>query len=95
MAAHQVSEAQIAAGDAGGLWHVLMRRQILRARQLLQAGAPLGRALSGRIGLELRVTMRGGETILRKLHADPASVFDRRPVLTRTDWLLMLARGLV
>lgn len=95
MAAHHVGEAQIAAGDAGGLWHALMRRQIARARQLLQAGAPLGRALTGRIGLELRLTIRGGETILRKLHADPACVFDNRPVLTRADWILMLARSLV
>lgn len=94
MAAHRVSEAQIAAGDAGGLWHVLMHRQIARARQLLQAGAPLGRALGGRIGLELRMTIRGGEAILRKLHADPACVFDNRPVLTRADWVVMLARSL-
>ncbi len=95
MAAHRVSEAQIAAGDAGGLWHVLMRRQVARARRLLQAGAPLGRALKGRIGLELRVTIRGGETILGKLHVDPACVFGNRPVLTRTDWAFMLARALV
>jgi squalene synthase HpnC len=94
LAAHHVSEAQIAAGDARGLWHMMMHKQIERARKLLQSGAPLGRKLEGRIGLELRVTILGGEAILRKLHADPGCVFTNRPVLTRKDWIIMLARAL-
>ena len=94
LAAHHVSEAQIGRGDTRGLWHMMMHKQIERARKLLQAGAPLGRALKGRIGLELRVTILGGETILRKLHADPGCVFGNRPVLTRKDWLVMLGRAL-
>lgn len=95
LAAHHVSEAQIEAGNAGGLWHMMMHKQIERARKLLQAGAPLGRALDGRIGLELRVTIRGGETILRKLHADPGCVFGARPVLGKKDWIIMLARSIL
>lgn len=94
LAAYHVSEAQIAQGDARGLWHAMMQKQIERTRKLLQAGAPLGRHLKGRIGLELRVTILGGETILRKLHADPSCVFHNRPVLTRKDWISMLGRGL-
>ncbi len=94
LAAHHVSESQIATGDTRGLWRAMMLKQIERTRKLLQAGAPLGRILKGRIGLELRVTIRGGETILRKLHADPGCVFSRRPVLTRGDWIMMLVRGL-
>ena len=94
MAAHYISESQIATGDTRGLWRALMLKQIERTRKLFQAGAPLGRILKGRIGLEIRVTIRGGETILRKLHADPDGVFTRRPVLTRRDWIMMLARGL-
>jgi squalene synthase HpnC len=94
LAAHHVSETQIAEGDTRGLWHMMMHKQIERTRKLLQAGAPLGRQLKGRIGLELRVTILGGETILRKLHADPGCVFNNRPVLTRKDWIVMLARGL-
>lgn len=94
LAAHHVSEAQIAQGDPRGLWHMMMHKQIERTRKLLQAGAPLGRQLKGRIGLELRVTIRGGEAILRKLHADPGCVFHNRPVLTKKDWLIMLGRGL-
>ena len=94
LAAHHVSESQIAMGNTRGLWRALMLKQIERARKLLQAGAPLGRVLKGRIGLEIRITIRGGETILRKLHADPGCVFTHRPVLTKRDWILMLIRGL-
>ncbi|MHB1084330.1 MAG: squalene synthase HpnC [Thiobacillus sp.] len=94
LAAHHVSEVQIGQGDTRGLWHKLMQKQIERTRKILQAGAPLGRQLKGRIGLELRVTILGGETILRKLHADPGCVFSNRPVLTRKDWITMLGRGL-
>jgi squalene synthase HpnC len=94
MAKYHISEAQIADGDSGGLWHVFMQQQIERARRLLQAGAPLGRRLKGRIGLELRMTILGGETILRKLHADPSCVFRERPVLNRKDWMAMFGRAL-
>lgn len=94
LAAYHVSEAQIAQGDTGGVWHMMMHKQIERARKLLQAGAPLGRQLRGRVGLELRVTILGGETILRKLHADPGCVFHDRPVLTKRNWIIMLGRGL-
>ena len=94
LATFHVSETQIAEGDTRGMWHTMMHKQIERTRKLLQAGAPLGRQLKGRIGLELRVTIRGGETILRKLHADPGCVFLNRPVLTKKDWISMLGRAL-
>lgn len=94
LTAHQISENQIERGDSGGLWPVFMLKQIGRARDLLQAGAPLGRLLKGRIGLELRMTILGGETILRKLHADPGCVFHRRPVLTQRDWIVIFSRAL-
>ena len=94
LAAHHISEAQIARGDGSGLWQVFMLKQVERARALLQSGAPLALQLKGRIGLELRMTVLGGETILRKLHADPTCVFHHRPVLTRSDWVSIIIRAL-
>ena len=94
LAAYQITEAQISHGDCSALWHIFMQKQITRTRTLLKAGAPLGQHLKGRIGLELRMTIAGGQTILRKLHADPGCVFDRRPVLFRHDWVVMLIRAL-
>lgn len=89
-----VSESQIARRDASGGWRALMRHQIERARRMLQAGAPLGRVLKGRVGLELRMIVLGGETILRKLHEADGDVYRHRPVLEKRDWLSMFFRAL-
>lgn len=94
LARYQITESQIAHGDCSGLWHQFMIKQIARTRSLLETGAPLGHRLKGRIGVELRMTIAGGLTILRKLHADPGCVFERRPVLCWHDWVTMLARTL-
>jgi squalene synthase HpnC len=94
MRSYGVTEEQIARRDAGGAWRGLMRHQIERARRMLQAGAPLGRVLRGRVGLELRMIVLGGERILKKLHEADGDVFRRRPVLARRDWAYMFLRGL-
>jgi squalene synthase HpnC len=88
-----VDESQIANGDASGIWWAFMRTQIERARKMLQAGAPLGRRLGGRIGLEVRMIVMGGEVILRKLHEAHGDVFHHRPVLRPGDWVYMFWRA--
>ncbi|MDF0605306.1 squalene synthase HpnC [Neisseriaceae bacterium TC5R-5] len=90
----RISEEQIAAQDSRGLWPVMMREQIERARKMLQAGAPLGKVLRGRLGLELRMTIMGGERILKKLHDADGDVFRQRPVLNWRDWMYMAWRAL-
>lgn len=94
LARYGVSEAQIAAGDAGGTWRALMRHQIERTRRMLDAGAPLGRRLEGRLGLELRLVVLGGERILKKLHQSGGDVFAARPVLDWKDWVYMMWRAI-
>ncbi|XLM19692.1 squalene synthase HpnC, partial [Chromobacterium piscinae] len=59
-----VDEAQIAEGRFDAKWRALMLYQVERARKMLQAGAPLGKTLRGRLGLELRLIVMGGERIL-------------------------------
>jgi len=90
----RIREGQIAGRDATGLWRPMMLAQIERTRKMLQAGAPLGKVLKGRIGLELRLIIMGGERILKKLHDSGGDVFHQRPVLTRLDWVYMLWRAL-
>ncbi len=89
-----VSEDDIARGDTGGAWKALMAFQIGRARALLHSGAPLGRVLEGRIGLELRMIIAGGARILEKIENVQSDVFSRRPVLRPLDWPLMLLRSI-
>jgi len=94
MKKYRISEQQIARGDASGTWSLFMQFEIERARKLLQSGAPLGLALKGRIGLEMRMIIAGGETILRKLHQSRGDVFNQRPVLKPWDWAAMLFKAL-
>ena len=90
---YRVNEAQIARGDAGGTWPNFIQFQIERARKLLQAGAPLGLVLQGRIGLEMRTIIAGGEIILKKLHRHHGDMFEHRPILKPWDWGYMLYRA--
>jgi len=94
LARFRVDESMIARGDAGPQWQLLMRFQIDRTRRMLQAGAPLGRVLDGRIGIELRLIVMGGARILEKLSAVDGDVFVRRPVLRPLDAPLILWRAL-
>jgi len=95
MAQYAVTESQIASRDAGGNWRELMLFQIDRTRRMLLAGAPLGRALPGRIGLELRMIVMGANRILEKLQASGGDVFRDRPVLSSFDWVRMFYRSVL
>lgn len=88
-----VAEAQIAAARADEAWRALMAFECARARDLLRAGAPLGNALPGRIGLEIRATVLGGRAVLDRIDAVAGDVFRNRPVLGARDWLRILARA--
>jgi phytoene synthase len=89
-----VTEADIAAQRADGRWQALMRFECERARALLMRGAPLGHALPGRLGLEIRATVAGGARILDRIEAAEADVFRHRPVLGGMDWARILIHAL-
>lgn len=63
----------------------LIDLQIDRILNLMNQGISLGWELTGRIGLELRMTIYGGLRILEHLHRRRDDVFSR-PRLTRRDW---------
>lgn len=93
MRKYNITESQIAEGNAAGTWALFMEFEIERARRLLQSGAPLGLVLPGRIGLEMRTIIAGGERILHKLHKSRGDMFSQRPVLRPWDWAYMLYRA--
>jgi squalene synthase HpnC len=89
-----VGEDDIAAGKVTGAWRELMRFECERARAMIGEGAPLGFALPGRMGLEIRATVAGGAAILDKIDAAGGDVFRHRPKLTKLDWARILAKAL-
>ncbi len=94
MARFGISERQIAEGRVDGLWQQFMKTQIERASRMLIAGSPLGLALKGRTGIEMRLILLGGERILKKLQASQGDMFSQRPKLGFADWLAMLRGAL-
>jgi phytoene/squalene synthetase len=71
-----------------------MQGQIKRVRNMLQASAPLGLVLKGRMGFETRMIIAGGDRILRKLHHDPLAPLKRRVKLNAWDWAVIILRAL-
>lgn len=71
----------------------LLSFQIERTKRLLQAGRPLGRTLKGRIGLEMRLILAGGERVLHRLKARERDLF-ARPRLTNGDRVWMMWRAI-
>jgi phytoene synthase len=90
MARFGVTEAQIAQGFTDQAWQDLMCFQVQRASDLMKNGAPLGSLLPGRIGLEMRLIVAGGNRILHKIAGVNFDIFNRRPVLKKLDWVIML-----
>jgi len=94
MARHGVTERHLAEKRCDSPWRALMSFQVERSRQLMLSGAPLGRTLPGRVGLEIRATVQGGLRILDKIEAADYDVFRRRPVLKAFDWPVLLLRAI-
>jgi len=94
MARFGVDDTHIAEARCDAAWRALISFQIERTRAMLIAGAPLGRRLPGRIGLEIRASVQGGLRILDKLAAAGGDMFRHRPVLRWFDWPVLLGRAL-
>ncbi len=94
MARFGVTERHLAERRCDGPWRALIAFQVERARAMLLHGWPLGRELPGRMGLEIRTTVRGGLRILDKLQAAGCDMFRHRPVLRWFDWPLIVAKAL-
>ncbi|MBV8467948.1 MAG: squalene synthase HpnC [Burkholderiales bacterium] len=94
LASYGVTEAQIAQGEVNDAWRALLGFQVNRSRAMLMRGAPLGRTLPGRLGLEIRLTVQGGNGILRRIEQVGFDVFNQRPALRKRDWPGLLLRAL-
>jgi squalene synthase HpnC len=90
---HGVSEGDIAAHRITPAFIALMQFQVQRSRELLMSGTPLGRDLPGRLGLEIRTTITGGATILRKIERCKFNVFTQRPTIKKWEWPLLLLKS--
>lgn len=74
------------------LLRALMHFQYYRAMQMLEQGAPLGKRLSGRMGMEIRAIIEGGRSILNQLQnqTDPY----QRPTLSKAQMRKIFRKSL-
>lgn len=97
LASFGLSEVDIAKFIAGEpideRWKNFMQFNLTRVGQQLQAGKLLGNILKGRIGLEMRMIIAGGERIIEKLRKVDGDIFQKRPTLNQWDWVTMLFKS--
>lgn len=94
MQAAGIQESDIANKRVNAQWQAFMLMNIHRAEHLLKRGKPLGKQLPGRLGLELRMIIAGGERIISKLKTCKGDIFYHRPQLTKWDWVIILLKAL-
>ena len=76
-------------------WQQFMHFNLRRTHAMLNAGKPLGKILTGRIGFEMRMIIAGGERIIHKISAVNGDVFNRRPKLNYWDWAIVFTKALL
>ena len=86
MAAAFVSEDHFKQKRSDGPMMQLMRKQYQRANKLLNSGAPLGKRLKGRFGLEIRLIIAAASRVLQRLDQQQNDLFSR-PRLKPSDWI--------
>jgi len=90
-----VTEQQIADQVMTPNWTQLIHFNVVRAQAMLQAGKPLGKILPGRMGLEMRLIIGGGETIIHQLKKVNGDIFNQRPSIKAWNWPLIILKALI
>ena len=90
-----VTEAHIASQHVNRHWEAFMLFNIDRAEAMLKEGKPLGNVLPGRMGLEMRMIIGGGERVIYKLKNVRGDIFKHRPALQTWDWPVILLKALL
>jgi squalene synthase HpnC len=87
-----VTESHIAEMRSDEAMRGLIRHEIHITRERMLEGEPLGRAIRGRFGFQLRLMINGGLRVLDLLEQQRDGVFSRPRLRTR-DWAWMILRS--
>jgi squalene synthase HpnC len=87
-----VSEEQLREKRSDNAMQQIIQQQIHYAREKMLFGKPLGRAVRGRFGFQLRIMINGGLRVLELLEKQQNDYFSR-PRLSKNDWLRMIWRS--
>jgi squalene synthase HpnC len=93
MRRHGVSEEDIAQRRATAQFMALMKFQVERARQWFERGLPLVNKVGRELAVDLELFTRGGQEILNAIERQGFNVLHRRPAISKTRKLLLVARA--
>ena len=85
------NESDFAAGEANGAFRRLLAFEVERAERWLRDGLPLVEQLPGQLRGDVWLFVHGGLKILDRIRAIDYDVWRRRPKVSRSDQLRLLA----
>lgn len=94
MQAAGIMEQDLRQQRTDSTWQSFFLYNVARAEAMLLAGKPLGHQLPGRLGLELRMIIAGGERMIHKLKQCRGDIYHHRPTLNALDWPIILLKAL-
>ncbi len=90
---YQVSEDDIAAARNTPAFREMMRFEVERARQWFVQGFPLVRQVDREVAVDIELFSRGGQEILNAIERQGYAVLGRRPAISKTRKLALVARA--
>ncbi len=88
-----VGEGDIASRNCTPAFRDLMRFEVARAQEWFDRGRPLASMVDKELSLDIELFTRGGEEILRAIARQRFDVLRRRPQISRTRKLWLVARA--
>jgi squalene synthase HpnC/squalene synthase HpnD len=94
VAAHGLSEDDVAHRRFDARYAALMKSLIARTRKLFDAGLPLARSVDKSLGIDIELFSRGGIAVLDAIEASGYDTLHHRPALTKAKKVSLLGRAL-
>ncbi len=90
-----VAEDVIARRHADAAFLAMMRFEVARACEWFERGLPLASKVDGHLAIDIELFTRGGQAILKAIERQGYDVLSRRPAISKTRKLLLVARALL
>jgi squalene synthase HpnC len=90
---YNVAEADIAGNNNTGAFREMMRFEVQRAREWFDQGLPLAKKVSRDLAIDIELFSHGGQEILNAIEGQGYAVLGRRPIISKTRKLVLLARA--
>jgi squalene synthase HpnC len=88
-----VSEDDIASARNTDSFRRMLKFQVERAREWFDRGLPLASKLDRELAIDIELFSRGGQEILNAIERQDYAVLGRRPVISKTRKLALVARA--